>query len=92
MKIICLDYDGSYTEFPELFNDIIIKCKAFGYTVIMATMRHENEKDSGLEYIETIVDKLIFTGRKAKKTHLESIGIKPDLWIDDNPKWILNDA
>lgn len=92
MPIICLDYDGSYNRFPELFDVIIKKSKSLGYDVIMATMRYEGEKDSGLECLEKVLDKIIYTNRKSKKDFLESIGIKPDIWIDDNPKWILNDA
>jgi hypothetical protein len=92
MKTICLDYDGSYTLFPELFNKIIDFSKAKGYNVILATMRYEYEKDVGLTIIEQSGVKLYFTGRKAKKPFLEELGIKVDLWIDDCPKWILFDS
>lgn len=93
MKIICLDYDGSYTEFPELFESIINKSKSLGYKVILATMRYENEIDSGLEHVrDNLGVELWFTGRKAKQPYLEAKGITPHLWIDDKPYWLLNDG
>lgn len=92
MKTICLDYDGSYNTFPELFDLIVKKALADGHLVILATMRYEAEKDDGLVQIEKKGVRLIFTGRMGKKKYLARIGIKPDLWIDDNPEWILHDA
>lgn len=92
MKIICLDYDGSYTDFPTLFDVIIDTATKQGHKVILATMRYEEEKDGVLKKLEKKLDKIYFTGRKAKQPYLASLGVYPDLWLDDNPRWILNDA
>ncbi len=92
MKIICLDYDKSYTTFPELFKIIITTSKKLGYKVILATMRHEFEKDDELIYLETILDGVYYTSRQAKIPYLTGLGIIPDLFIDDCPYFLLNNA
>lgn len=92
MKIICLDYDGSYTEFPELFDMIIEKSQALGYRVIVATMRCESEEDAGLRTFYKKNISVFYTGRQAKLPWLLKFGIKPDLWIDDNPKWLFENG
>jgi FKBP-type peptidyl-prolyl cis-trans isomerase (trigger factor) len=59
MKIICLDYDGSYTEFSELFQMIMHKSSVFNYEVILCTMRYEHEIDDefyGLVGVKNIED------------------------------------
>lgn len=90
--IICLDYDGTYTRFPDLLDLIVKHCKDKNYEIILATMRYESEKDIGLEVIEMKGVKIIYTNRQAKYLFLQSIGIKPDLWIDDEPKWLFQNG
>lgn len=91
MTTICLDYDGSYESFPELFEAIIKKSHELGYTVILATMRSKDEEDGLLKKISTRIP-VYYTARKAKAKYLEDRGIVPDIWIDDKPLWILRDA
>jgi len=82
MKTICLDYDGSYTEFPELFNMIISKAQEMGHKVILATMRYPEEIDDQLKYIrDTYNVPLYFTCRRAKLQHLADLHIYPNLWV-----------
>lgn len=89
-KIICLDYDGTYTDFPDLFNLVINYCKSHNITIMLATMRSEQEKDSGLIYLERVLDRVIYTDRNPKaKFLLDNYGITPDVWIDDHPEFIL---
>jgi hypothetical protein len=92
MPTICLDYDGTYTTFPELLNLIVDYCKSKNYKVILATMRYESEKDAGLSEIENKGVTIYYTNRKAKIPYLNSLGIYPDLYVDDNPKWLLIDS
>ena len=90
-KIICIDYDGSFTEFPDLFNIIINYCNKNGILCIMATMRNENEKDDILRELESKIQ-IHYTNRQAKLYYLDKLNIKPDLWIDDNPRWLFNNT
>lgn len=91
-KVICIDYDGTYTEMPELLTCIINKSKELGYQVILATMRYKEEVNEDLAKLMLLVDSTIFTGRQAKLFYLASLGISPDLWIDDNPSWLFNSS
>lgn len=91
MKIIALDYDESYTAFPELFNIIIAWCERNDTMCIMATMRYESEKDYVLEKLEQKI-RVIYTNRQGKEKALNAMGIFPNLWIDDCPRFILGDA
>ena len=90
-KLICIDYDDTYTDFPELMETIIRRSQALGYEVILATMRYPDEEDSGLKMLAERIN-VIYTSRKAKKPYLELLGKYPDIWIDDNPKWIIQDS
>jgi hypothetical protein len=57
----------------------------------MATMRYEEETN---EHIKEIAKKIevIFTGRKAKLPYLKTMGIVPDLVIDNDPHWLFMDS
>lgn len=91
--LIALDYDGTYTEHPELWDDFIKTAKFLGHRVICCTMRHETTE--GREVKDALGDKverIVFTGRVSKATALLAIGLKPNIWIDDSPHWIFQDA
>jgi hypothetical protein len=92
MRTIAIDYDGSYTLMPELFNCIIDKAQSLGYKVILVTMRYTTEIDDGLRAVIDKVDETYFTSRQAKLPYLRILGIKPDLYIDDSPFWLLHNA
>lgn len=76
-----------------LCNIIVITAKKLNMKIIIATMRYEYEEDSGLIEIKKKYGiPVYYTNRQAKLDFLAIKGIKPDLWIDDNPKWICCDA
>ncbi len=84
--IIALDYDGTYTRCPEIWNRFIADAVTAGHEVICATMRHASE------HVNTIPCRVIYTSRRAKCQYLMSIGIEVDIWIDNDPLYIFNDA
>lgn len=88
--IIALDFDETYTADPVLFTQFAALARKAGHTVIVATMRYEHEGDEVSKELGWLP--IHFTGRKAKRQFLASKGIHPDVWIDDNPAWILHDA
>lgn len=90
--IICIDYDNTYTADPALWNSFLQQAKKRGHTIICATMRYEIEGEEVKTYLTDKVDRIIFTDRKAKLLYLQSLGINPDVWIDDNPSWLFNDG
>lgn len=78
--IIALDYDGTYTADPMLWLPFIAMALQRGHRVVCVTMRYPEEAiDMPCE--------VVYTSRKAK-----AIAFKADIWIDDNPKWLLSDS
>ena len=78
---IALDYDKTYTADPMLWDEFIYAAQARGHTVFVATMRLPSEP------IEDVSLPIIYTSRKAK-----SSVVKADIWIDDCPQYIFEDA
>ena len=77
--LIALDYDGTYTADPELWDWFIDRARQRGHEIKIATMRypHESIPDIGCE--------IVYTSRKAK------FGCIPaDIWIDDMPHFLFN--
>lgn len=90
---ICIDYDGTYTCDPIFWDKVITLAKRHGHDVICATMRHENDEGADVrEMLGHQVSNIYFTSRRAKQPALESVGVKPDIWIEDCPRWLMTDA
>lgn len=88
---IGLDYDGTYTLDPELWMMFVNHAQARGHEVWVVTMRTPEE---GLDIGElaSAVDGIEFTSRKAKRNHMNYLGRPVDIWIDDMPMFINEDA
>ena len=74
MKIICLDYDKTYTDFKELCDLIIDKQTEFSYKVILCTMRYPEEASDDLDYLATRIN-VYYSSRQAKREYLASLDI-----------------
>lgn len=75
--LIALDYDGTYTADPELWDFFIKKAKERGHEVKIATMRFPSEPIDGLDI------EVVYTSRRAK------YGCMPaNIWIDDTPQFL----
>lgn len=91
--LIALDYDGTYTADPELWDAFIANAVERGHRVIIATMRYPNESAEVISNLANKVDGFVFTSRKAKKQEVRlQLKEDPDIWIDDNPDWLYEDA
>lgn len=77
---IAIDYDGTYTEDPALWNGFISQAMERGHNVTCVTMRYPHEP------IE-MPCAVFYTSRKAKARAFDA-----DIWIDDSPHWLLSDA
>ncbi len=77
---IAIDYDGTYTQDPALWNAFIGQAELAGHSVTCVTMRYPTEP------IDMPCD-VFYTSRKAK-----AMAFKADVWIDDSPHWLLYDA
>lgn len=93
--IIAIDYDGTYNSDYKMFGKIVNIMIEAGHTPIIVTMRYPSEEDNFLNNLKSNVNNGIsvyYTGRIAKMDYMKKIGVIPDIWIDDNPHWILMDS
>jgi len=89
---ISLDFDDTYTRDPKAWDDFIDLMQRQGHSVYCVTMRHESEGRQVKEALASRVDGVFFTNRKAKKDFMYERGINVDVWIDDSPFFVLNNA
>ena len=86
--LLALDYDETYTRDPIFWDMVIELAKKRGHTFICATMRHEHEGQEIIQDLQHKVEKIIFTGRKAKFAFVNEAGYYPSIWIDDMPHFL----
>lgn len=92
--IIAIDYDDTYTRDPMMWNDILQNMQDHGHLVYGVTGRayqDDGMDDLHSQYCELTSD-VYFTNGKAKRQFMADQGIHIDVWIDDSPEFILNDA
>lgn len=78
---IALDYDGTYTRDPGLWDLFIFNAKTRGHTVEILTMRYPHEE------LEVVPDcRVVYTCRKAK------CKFPYDIYIDDSIRWLTQDS
>lgn len=83
---IALDYDGTYTADPVFWDCVVALAAQHGHEITIVSMRHLHEP------LEVAGCEVIYTGRRAKVPHMEELGQKVDIWIDDSPHWLLSNA
>lgn len=89
--IIALDYDDTFTNDPAAWSQAMQVLRAAGHTVYGVTMRSPHEGIADKTYFDAC-DHVVFTCRRGKKKTLNAQGVSIDVWIDDQPMWILGDA
>jgi len=89
---LSLDYDNTYTRDNVFWDTFIDSAKRHGHKVYVVTMRTPAEGDEVVKYLGHQVEHIYFTSRKNKHDFMFAQGISIDVWIDDMPFFILNDA
>jgi hypothetical protein len=89
---ISLDYDDTYTRAPFLWDMFIQTAKSQGHKVYCVTMRRPNEGADVIAALGHQVEAIHFTSRHGKRNYMFKQGIRIDVWIDDEPGWILQSA
>ncbi len=94
MSNISLDYDHTFTADPFLWTQFVSSARLRGHKVYLITMRYENDPAEAGEIhrIAHLFDGVVFTNRLAKRKVAVSKAIYIDIWIDDSPVWIGEDA
>lgn len=90
--ILALDFDNTYSRDPVMWNAVIGMMQHAGHTVYCVTMRTPEEGRPVRESLENHVDGIFFTSRKAKRDFMNARQIMVDVWIDDQPAFVLMDA
>lgn len=91
-KRIALDYDGTYTAMPEIWDVFVQSCYEAGHTVFFVTAREKpfDPLYEGNNDILLAAAKLgiatIFTNGNPKSQYLQDV----DIWIDDMPLSIVS--
>ena len=81
--LVAIDYDRTYTRDPELFEIIIKLFKYAGHEPIIVTSRRESEQVAVKSCF------VYYTGYQAKDQWCKKNGLQVDIWIDDDPRYIL---
>lgn len=89
--LIALDYDGTFTADPDFWLAFVHKALSEGHEVFCCTMRYPHECASIDIRLSTLVQ-IIATSRKAKMEFMREVGVVPQIWIDDQPHFIVSHA
>jgi hypothetical protein len=85
---IMIDYDNTFTADAPMWQDVIFEFLQ-KHRVFLVTSRG---MDTPVEHTEYFVDMgipIVYCDYYAKKDVCEKQGIKIDIWIDDDPKYII---
>ena len=88
--LIAIDFDDTLTADSQLWLEFIESANALGHRCICITARRQTEDN--VESIENWMTMhgvhlpVVFTGLASKVEHAKKMGLKIDIWIDDDPK------
>ena len=90
---VALDYDGTYTLDPKLWDTFIALFEANNHTVCIVTFRDERyDRTDLLDKLSTYIP-VYYTRGVAKKWWYEQFGTGDvDVWIDDTPEALLHNS
>ncbi len=93
MANIAIDFDKTYDIDPRSWNQFIALFRLKGHKVYIVTARFSNEIDNYIinSLLSGRTDGIYYTDKKAKADYMRNKGIIIDIWIDDSPKYILED-
>lgn len=91
---IAIDFDNTLTEFPDLLAVFVRMAQEKGHWVCCVTARRETEEnvidlDNWL-FENQLSMPVFFTSLQSKMTYMANRGININLWIDDDPKTLVN--
>lgn len=98
---IAIDFDDTITADPLMFKFIIAAIKASGHIPFIVTYREDSEGDrfyNDKVYNNKDVEQfaketeltVYYTSKVQKREYMASLGVFPDIWMDDKPEAICN--
>ncbi len=90
---IGIDWDGTYDLDIKTWNQVTATFRLHGHKVYLVTARSGDEDDNYvlLAVMRGRVDGIYFTDKQAKEDFMISQGVHIDVWIDNEPRFILED-
>lgn len=85
---IAIDFDGTYSADPTLWDAFITHAKSRGHKVICVTARRETEENVAECDVPGVLT--YFTSLSPKDWYMRERGIVVDIWVDDDPKVIVH--
>lgn len=92
-KKFAIDFDDTFTADPAFWAEFIKRGKERGHSFCMVTARKQTEENTDL--INGMLDQygcqmcIYFTNLRSKLLHMGRLGIKIDIWIDDDPETLV---
>lgn len=89
---IALDFDDTFTRDPDFWLKFVLMCRMSGHTLYCVTARGSQSSQEVFDQLGQYIgnDHCYFTNMQAKKPYMFRQGISIDVWIDDNPWFIVN--
>lgn len=91
-KIVAFDFDETISDNEMAWLLVMRLLESKGYHCIVVTWRAPTQYPEDLQFLVDKGYKVYYTSRQAKELYMQRLGIKVDIWVDDNPFAILNDA
>lgn len=88
--LIAIDFDDTLTADSQLWLKFVESAKSLGHRCICITARRQTEDNIEAidEWMRThgVSLPVYFTGLSSKVEYAKKIGLKVNIWIDDDPK------
>lgn len=88
--LIAIDFDETLTRDAELWREFIDSAKRLGHRVVCVTARRDTEDNNETidEWLEVhgVDVPVYFTSLGSKVEYMTRLGLRVDIWIDDDPR------
>ncbi len=90
--VIAFDFDETLTALPEIWSAFVKVLKSQGIQPVCVTCRRNTSENA--QQVNEFLDAhgmqmpVFLTGLASKLWHMENLGIKVAIWVDDDPKTI----
>jgi len=91
-KIIGVDFDETISDNESGWLQVLTLLERLGYHVVIVTWRTPKTYPEDLQFLVDRGFAVYYTSLQAKQDYMAAKGIRVDIWIDDNPLAIVQDA